>query len=302
MTQYSFFTRRYKSRLPFATALILLSGLVMFVTACVEPSVQQVSATTGSDTTTSGASKKTPTPTSAEKIRVSATASAEWIAENWAEQNSVSYSDLFRNIDLLEGDRYRFTGKVIQVLDAENDEFQMRISITRDRSSWSDPVMVYHTGVRILEDDFVRFIGVIIGPLTYESALGAQITVPSIIAERIQVVNEDVASSDDVSIVARPEVSPTATTSTTDLESDAPRTEFGDGTWRIGIDVQPGTYFSEASDDCYWQRLAGLSGSSSEILANDNTDARAVVEILPSDVGFDSSRCGEWIALQKALP
>jgi len=86
-----------------------------------------------------------------------------------------------------------------------------------------------------------------------------------------------------------------------ELEVDSPRTDFGDGTWRIGIDVEPGTYFTEASDGCYWQRLTGFSGSFSEILANDNTDARAIVEILPSDAGFDSSRCGEWNVLQSPL-
>jgi len=34
-----------------------------------------------------------------------------------------------------------------------------------------------------------------------------------------------------------------------------PRTEFGGGTWRVGVDITPGIYRAEASDRCYWARI-----------------------------------------------
>lgn len=70
---------------------------------------------------------------------------------------------------------------------------------------------------------------------------------------------------------------------------------FGEGTWRVGIDIPAGTYRStDSSGLCYWERLRGFSGSFDEIIANDAVDYRTVVTILASDVGFSSERCGSW--------
>lgn len=70
---------------------------------------------------------------------------------------------------------------------------------------------------------------------------------------------------------------------------------FGDGTYQVGKDIQPGTYRTRsASANCYYERLKGFSGSVSDILANDNTDDPAIVTILASDKGFDSQNCGTW--------
>lgn len=71
---------------------------------------------------------------------------------------------------------------------------------------------------------------------------------------------------------------------------------FGSGTKVVGTDVQPGTYRSNnPGDGCYWARLKGLGGSTSDILANDNALGPAVVTILPTDAGFTSSRCATWM-------
>jgi hypothetical protein len=70
---------------------------------------------------------------------------------------------------------------------------------------------------------------------------------------------------------------------------------FGDGTHIVGADIQPGTYRTRsASPGCYYARLSGFTGSMDDVLANENTDAPAVVTILPGDKGFKSSRCGNW--------
>jgi preprotein translocase subunit SecG len=70
---------------------------------------------------------------------------------------------------------------------------------------------------------------------------------------------------------------------------------FGDGTHRVGEDIQPGTYRTrEGSSGCYYARLSGFGGGAEEILSNEVTDAPSIVTIEPTDAGFQSRRCGTW--------
>jgi hypothetical protein len=69
---------------------------------------------------------------------------------------------------------------------------------------------------------------------------------------------------------------------------------MADGSWRVGIDIEPGTYRTEGADTCYWKRLSGFTGEFGDILANGIPKGPVVVTILPSDAGFTSSRCGIW--------
>ena len=90
---------------------------------------------------------------------------------------------------------------------------------------------------------------------------------------------------------ATPEPTPTAAPTPT----PGPLTAFGDGTWRVGIDIEPGTYRTDGTERCYWARLSGFTGSLGDLLANDNArGGPAIVTILPSDAGFISTRCGIW--------
>jgi hypothetical protein len=70
---------------------------------------------------------------------------------------------------------------------------------------------------------------------------------------------------------------------------------FGDGTFQVGKDIQPGTYRTRSgSDGCYYARLKGFSGSFDDIIANNNTSGPAVITIAASDKGFLSQNCGTW--------
>src|SRR5262249_1630682 len=70
---------------------------------------------------------------------------------------------------------------------------------------------------------------------------------------------------------------------------------FGDGTFQVGKDIQPGTYRTRSdSSGCYYARLRGFGGSTDDIIANENTDGPAVVTIAASDKGFTSQNCGTW--------
>src|SRR5262245_15428704 len=66
---------------------------------------------------------------------------------------------------------------------------------------------------------------------------------------------------------------------------------FTDGMYEVGVDIQPGTYRTRvASPGCYYARLSGFGGEVGDILANNLTDYPAIVEIKPSDKGFESQR------------
>lgn len=69
---------------------------------------------------------------------------------------------------------------------------------------------------------------------------------------------------------------------------------FGEGAWRAGADVAPGTWQSSSQVSCYWARLSGFSGTLDHIIANDNVEGNAIVQIGDGDAGFVSRGCGDW--------
>jgi hypothetical protein len=70
---------------------------------------------------------------------------------------------------------------------------------------------------------------------------------------------------------------------------------FGDGTWIVGTEVQPDTYRnSDSSGGCFWARLSGFGGTLAETITNDFTSEISIVTIEPTDVGFQTDRCGTW--------
>lgn len=74
---------------------------------------------------------------------------------------------------------------------------------------------------------------------------------------------------------------------------------FGDGTWRVTIDIPAGTYQSVAgTTSCYWERVSGFGGTIDEIIANDFGTVGAVVTISLTDAGFKTRGCGTWTLVQ----
>jgi hypothetical protein len=70
---------------------------------------------------------------------------------------------------------------------------------------------------------------------------------------------------------------------------------FGDGLYRIGINLGPATYRTRGNaSGCYWERLSGFSGTSDDIIANDFTNVRAIVTVSATDKAFHTTGCGTW--------
>ena len=84
-------------------------------------------------------------------------------------------------------------------------------------------------------------------------------------------------------IVPPPPLQTTTTTTTT----AATPASFGSGTWRVGSDIQPGTYRnSDSSAMCYAARLSGFGGTIDEIIATELSSSILIVTIDASDAGF----------------
>ena len=59
------------------------------------------------------------------------------------------------------------------------------------------------------------------------------------------------------------------------------------GVYEVGPDIQPGVYRFAAPDSCYWARLAGFTGEFEDLAANGNHGGYFIVEVRPSDTGFE---------------
>lgn len=67
----------------------------------------------------------------------------------------------------------------------------------------------------------------------------------------------------------------------------------GSGMFKVGSDIQPGTYRTTGGG--YWARLSCASGEFSCIVANNNATSQEYVTILATDAYFETSRMGTWV-------
>lgn len=70
----------------------------------------------------------------------------------------------------------------------------------------------------------------------------------------------------------------------------------GDGDFRVGTDIAPGTYRStgNAHRSCRWERARDAEHRLRSVIANGHTTGTAVVTIRPADAYFRSTGCGGW--------
>ena len=77
-----------------------------------------------------------------------------------------------------------------------------------------------------------------------------------------------------------------------------PQTTFGPGQYLVGTDIAAGSYYTDPGGGCYWERLRGLGGTVSDIIAKEfigHNAGQEVVDILPSDLAFGTrAACGTW--------
>lgn len=95
---------------------------------------------------------------------------------------------------------------------------------------------------------------------------------------------------------AAPETTTETRTKTVTAEPPPPETAIpGDGTFEVGVDIEPGTYVAQASpgSKCYWARLSSSTGRDN-IIDNNISEGQSIVTISASDAFFETSRCNGW--------
>lgn len=102
--------------------------------------------------------------------------------------NTYTYEQLARNPAEMIGTRVKLVGEVIQTM-YDGNIVQLRVNITKENGYYSDTVYVrcIIEGDRILEDDIITIYGTAMGEVSYTSILGAEITLPYIEAEYVDI-------------------------------------------------------------------------------------------------------------------
>lgn len=67
----------------------------------------------------------------------------------------------------------------------------------------------------------------------------------------------------------------------------------GNGTYIVGVDMEPGLWRSEAGLLCAYSRLRSFTGKD-DVISTDVASSSAVVTIKPDDAGFRTGGCGDW--------
>lgn len=103
---------------------------------------------------------------------------------------SYTYDELARNPDSYKGKNVVLTGEVIQVIESTSSrDIELRVIIG---NSYDDVIYVSYTlkdgEGRILEDDVLTIYGTFEGLISYETVLGAKVTIPYVNAQYIDQV------------------------------------------------------------------------------------------------------------------
>ncbi|MBQ8768847.1 MAG: hypothetical protein IJZ15_04285 [Oscillospiraceae bacterium] len=107
---------------------------------------------------------------------------------------SVAYDEIARYPDTYKGKNIKFKGEIIQVSEGYfSSKNTYRIAVTEDEYGfWDDPVLVEYEipegSANILEEDIVIFYGECTGTTSYKSVLGSTVTIPSVEAKYIDIV------------------------------------------------------------------------------------------------------------------
>ncbi len=152
-----------KSAARVALVIVAVFVIVSFASIVISPF------TTGPPNTSQRPSTPGPTPT--------------WT--QWKESaEEIPYDDLFRYAEDHKGKRVYYQGIVIQTLQRDDDA-QLRVNVTTPHTALFDLNLVFlhynDPPVRVLEGDQVEFVGRMNGTITYESIMGAEITIPELI-------------------------------------------------------------------------------------------------------------------------
>lgn len=107
---------------------------------------------------------------------------------NPANYETVSYTDIARNPEDFLGKMIVFSGKVLQVIE-NSEEIKLRVAT---EGGYDDVVLAAYSpdllDFRVLEDDQVTLYGMCLGLYTYTSTLGAEISIPALYCDQVELL------------------------------------------------------------------------------------------------------------------
>ena len=121
----------------------------------------------------------------ASKAKLDEEAATKAAAEAKGYETGITYDQLARTPDQFIGQKVKFYGKVIQVIEGDSS-VQIRLAVNDDY----DTVLLgeYATSTvasRVLEDDHIMIYGTSVGTISYQSTMGGKITIPGVYIEKI---------------------------------------------------------------------------------------------------------------------
>ncbi|RGU93412.1 zinc ribbon domain-containing protein [Clostridium sp. AF15-17LB] len=117
--------------------------------------------------------------------QIDAAKAAEEAKKAQGYETGITYEQLARTPDDFEGEKVKFSGKVVQVMEGGSD-IQIRLAVND-----SYDTIVYGSyspetvSSRVLEDDHVTIYGTSVGTISYQSTIGGTITIPGVLIEKI---------------------------------------------------------------------------------------------------------------------
>lgn len=110
--------------------------------------------------------------------------------EKWQEtldnaRTDVTYDNLMRTPDNYFGEIVKYSGTVLQTITVDGT-IQQRVALSDD---YDKIVLIEYREelpeTRLLDDDYITFIGLAFGTITYETVLGSTLEIPLILASSI---------------------------------------------------------------------------------------------------------------------
>lgn len=107
-------------------------------------------------------------------------------------ETGIKYDQLARTPDKYKGEKVKFTGEVVQVLEG-NDYNEIRLSVHKTSSGWYDSDQIIYCAYkpniidyRLLEGDIITIYGISQGIISYESIWGQTITLPFVMIDKLE--------------------------------------------------------------------------------------------------------------------
>lgn len=178
---------------------VVVFGVIGAVTPKKTTTSENVQSTTAAENEKQGSQNQTistaVTEASTEKTTAKPTEAATENKDDFINScQTIDFKTLARNPDKYKDEHFKFTGKVIQVMDSNSwfdDSTTLRVEITKKENQfaedgylWDDAIVakvkIQEGNDRILEDDIIDFYGICDGLYTYKTVLGDNESVPLI--------------------------------------------------------------------------------------------------------------------------